>query len=185
MSTNSQASSGNGHDRDRFEDAVREELCSRGFCKGSRAADGTPLWRHRPNGMTVLGVTRDRDRWSEAADDPLEEGVLLIGGIHRIDQLYLFEYAICCWGEQWEATELRERLEKCAQRAKGWVDGHSVDDRDVDVPPMISFREMLELATCDQTRSDLESRFSPEGIESTLRELWEVRTEFLKDLLGQ
>lgn len=177
MSTNNQASNVNEHDRDTFEDAVREEFVRRDFGKISSTADGKPLWQHRQASTTVLSVTRDRDRWSVAADNLLDEGVLLIGGISRTDQLYLFEDAVWCWCDWWGSAELRGRLKDIAKWANDCVDG-----LDADRPAMISFREMLNLAADDLTRSDLERRFSPERIESTLQELSKVRNQFLASL---
>lgn len=173
MSTNDQASNVNGHDRDTFEDAVREELDRLGFGEIARTSDGTPLWQHSQASTTVLSVTRDRDRWSVAADNLLDEGVLLIGGISRTDQLYLFEDAVWCWCDWWGSAELRGRLVDIAKWANDCVDG-----LDADRPAMISFREMLNLAADDLTRSDLERRFSPERIESTLQELSKARDQF-------
>lgn len=177
MSTNNQASNVNEHDRDMFEDAVREEFVRRDFGKISNTADGKPLWQHRQASTTVLSVTRDRDRWSVAADNLLDEGVLLIGGISRTDQLYLFEDAVWCWCDWWGSAELRGRLADIAKWANDCVDG-----LDVDRPAMILFQEMLNLAADDLTRSDLERRFSPERIESTLQELSKVRNQFLASL---
>lgn len=177
MSTNNQASNVNEHGRDTFEDAVREEFARRDFRKISGTADGKPLWQHRQGSTTVLSVTRDRDRWSVATDNLLDEGVLLIGGISRTDQLYLFEDAIWCWCDRWGSAELRGRL---ADSAK-WTNDRA-DGLDVDVPAMISFREMLSLATNDLTRFDVERRFSPERIESTLQELSKARDQFLAGL---
>jgi len=173
MSTNNQESNVNEHDRDTFEDVVREELVRRDFAEIARTSDGTPLWQHSQASTTVLSVTRDRDRWSVAADNLLDEGVLLIGGISRTDQLYLFEDAVWCWCDWWGSAELRGRLVDIAKWANDCVDG-----LDADRPAMISFREMLSLAAGDLTRSDLERRFSPERIESTLQELSKARDQF-------
>lgn len=179
MPTNHQTSNVSEHDRDTFEDAVREALEGQGFREIPRPADKTWLWQHGQAEMTVLGVTRDRDRWSMPSDDPVDEAVLLGGGASTKDQLYLFEDAIWCWCDDWNSPGLRQRLAICAERANDCVDG-----RDVPEPEMISFREMLSLAADTPSRSDLERRFSPEAVGLTLQELSAARDQFLADLRG-
>ncbi len=179
MATNNQASDSSEHDREVFEDAVRKELKGQGFREIARPADDTWLWQHGQAKVTVVGVTRDRDRWSVPTDDPVDEAVLLVGGFNRTDQMYLFEDAIWCWYDAWDSVDLRQRLADSANRAKDCVDGRGVDG-----PQIVSFREMLCLAADDPSRSDLERRFSPMRIESTLQELFKVRDQFLADLRG-
>lgn len=175
MSTHSQASDAVGDYCDEFVDAVRKELGSRGFREISCPADAPWLWRHDSFEQTVLGIMRDRDQRFEAAADPLDEAVLLVGGESRRDQLYLFEDAIWCWGEAWGLAELVRELDYRAKWANACVDGSNVD-----MPEPIPFRKMLGLL--ERSRSDLERRFSPGNIESTLKELSEARKEFLDGL---
>lgn len=178
MSTYSQASDAAGDDRDKFADAVREELGSRGFREISGSADEPWIWRqHDPVKQPVLGVMRDHDRRFEAADDPLDEAVLLVGGDSRSDQLYLFEDAIWCWGEEWGMAELVKELDYRAEWAHACVDGSQAD-----MPAPIPFRKML--GVFERSRPDLERRFSPGSIESTLEELSEARKGFLDRLVG-
>lgn len=178
MSTNIHASDATWDDRDKFVDAVREELGSRGLREISCPADEPWLWRrHDPLEQAVLGVMRDRDQRFEAADDPLDEAVLLVGGESRRDQLYLFEDAIWCWGAEWGMADLVQELD---YRAK-WVNT-VVDSGDVAMPEPIPFRKTL--GVFERSRSDLERRFSPGSIESTLEELSETRKEFLRELFG-
>lgn len=179
MLTSHQAPDFSEHDCDTFEEAVREALEDQGFRELPRPADKTWLWQHDQAEMTVLGVTRDRDRWSEPSDDPVDKAVLLVGGSSTKDRMYLFEDAIWCWCEEWNSPGLRQRLAICAEQANDCVDG-----RDVPEPEMISFREMLSLAADAPSRPDLERRFSPEAVESTLQELSAARDQFLVDLRG-
>lgn len=179
MPTNHQAPDFSEHDCDTFEDTVRKALEGRGFREIPRPANETWLWQHGQAEMTVLGVTRDRDRWSAPSDDPVDEAVLLVGGASTKDQMYLFEDAIWCWCDEWNLPGLRQQLEICAERANDRADG-----RDVPEPEPISFREMLSLAADAPSRSDLERRFSPEAVESTLQELSAARDQFLVDLRG-
>ena len=178
MSTNIHASDATWDDRDKFVDAVREELGSRGLREISCPADEPWLWRrHDPREQTVLGVMRDRDQRFEAADDPLDDAVLLVGGESRREQLYLFEDAIWCWGETWGMAELVQELDYRAEWADACVDGGNVD-----MSEPIPFRKML--GVLERSRSDLERRFAPGRIESSLEELSEARKGFLDRLCG-
>lgn len=178
MSTYSQAGDTTRDHRDKFVDAVRAELGSRGFREISCPADEPWLWRQRdPFEQTVLGVTRDRDQRFEAADDPLDEAVLLVGGESRRDRIYLFEDAIWCWGETWGVAELVQELDYRAEWANACVDGGNVA-----MPEPIPFRKML--GVLERSRSDLERRFSPGSIDVTLEELSEARKGFLDGLFG-
>ena len=93
------------------------------------------------------------------------------------DQLYLFEDAISCWGEEWGVAGLVQELDYRAKWADACVDGGKTD-----MPESIPFRKMLELF--ERSQSDLERRFSPGNIESTLEELSGERKEFLNGLFG-
>ena len=178
MSTYGQTSDATWDDRDKFVVAVREELRSQGFREISCPADEPWLWRrHDPREQTVLGVMRDRDQRFEAADDPLHEVVLLVGGDSRREQLYLFEDAIWCWGETWGLAELVQELDYRAEWVNACVDGNNVD-----MPEPIPFRKML--GVLERSRSDLERRFAPGRIEVALEELSEARKGFLDRLCG-
>ena len=176
MSTNSLASYVAGDDRDGFVVAVHKELVDHGFREISRPSDNLWLWKHEQARHTVLGVTRDRDHRLEAAHDPLEEAVLFVGGESRRDQLYLIEVAVRCWWRQRGADEPHQELHDRATRASDRSDGD-----DVAIPGAISFREML--GWIEEHRSDLEERFSPVNIVSTLEELSEARYEQLREQL--
>lgn len=164
MATYSQASDAFGDARDGFVVAVRQELGRHGFLDVTRRTDKRRLWKHKQAKQTVLGVRRDRGQRFGAAHDPLDEAVLLVGGASRRDRLYLYEYAIWCWGEEWTEDGLLRKLDDRGMQAHDCM-----DCGDVGMPESIPFRQMLE--SFEQHRSDLEERFSPGKIESTLEEL--------------
>lgn len=167
MATNSLASDATGDARDGFAVAVRQELGSRGFRDITCRTDKRRLWQHKLAKQTVLGVTRYRGQRFGAAHEPLDEAVLLVGGASRRDRLYLYEDAIWCWREEWQEDDLLQKLDDRTKQANDCMDGGDVG------PEAIPFRKMLE--SFEQHRSDLEERFSPVNIESTLDELSKPR----------
>lgn len=176
MSIYSLASDVTGDDRDGFVVAVHQELDSHGFRDISRRTDKRRLWKHAQAEQTVLGVTRYRGQRFGAAHDPLDEAVLLVGGESERGQLHLVEDAILCWGKEWGEQELRRQLDARARRANDCVGGGKGG-----ILGSIRFGKTLELI--EQHRSDLEERFSPGNIVSTLAELSETRYERLREQL--